>query len=64
MKQLPRGLWVLLAANVVIDQTELLQISKYIPTVKVERIDAIPQMVVPEYCREPCSSCSRKGALW
>lgn len=53
-----------MAANVVIDQTELLQISKYIPTVKVERIDAIPQMMVPEYCREPCSSCSRKGALW
>ncbi|TFK81563.1 hypothetical protein K466DRAFT_667036 [Polyporus arcularius HHB13444] len=53
-----------MAPNVVIDEGEILRISKYVPTVKVERIDAIPEMTLPEYCREPSSQCSRAGALW
>ncbi|KAI0718254.1 hypothetical protein C8T65DRAFT_639505 [Cerioporus squamosus] len=53
-----------MAANVVIDEADILRISKHVPTVKVERIDDIPELTMPEYCCEPSSHDSRVGALW
>lgn len=53
-----------MAPTVVVNDAEILAISKFVPTVKVERINTIPELALPEYCKEPASRGSWLGALW
>ncbi|KAI0754662.1 hypothetical protein C8Q80DRAFT_380761 [Daedaleopsis nitida] len=52
------------ARNVVVDNEEMLAIQKFVPTVKIERIAAVPESPIPEYCKDPVARSSWLGALW
>lgn len=55
---------VQIAAHVVVDDFEILEVSKYVPTVKIERIAAVPELALPAFCREPAAGSTWLGALW
>ncbi|KAI1789394.1 hypothetical protein LXA43DRAFT_583603 [Ganoderma leucocontextum] len=50
--------------HVIVDDADLLQLSKHVPTVRVGRIRTIPQVALPEACKEPAADRAWIGSLW
>ena len=50
--------------HVIVHEVELLQLAKHVPTVRIERIRAVPQVALPAACREPAADRAWIGGLW
>ena len=50
--------------HVAVDDGELLQLSKHVPTVRIVRIRTAPQVALPEACKEPAADQAWIGGLW
>ncbi|PIL35230.1 hypothetical protein GSI_03020 [Ganoderma sinense ZZ0214-1] len=50
--------------HVVVDDAELLQLSKHVPTVRVVSIRTVPQLALPEACKESAADRAWIGGLW